>query len=150
MQLNPFSLLSSNRLFILIGLHGAEIQLTSQPDAVEYKTCGQDAEFNWQHSTAQPAADIKWYQYDASGNVVDEISNYNGSLFVVNEGSSYQAAKEKRIEYIPNAGIRIKNIKHEDEGTIGVEVDFVNVDHSDGETQIFVTGIVSYTLVKNL
>ena len=121
-------------------VENAEISFVQKPPPIIYVQCGDDVELGWQIPSTSSFTQITWYRVNLS-NIENNIATLSQQdPFTVRTLSSYNPAATGRVEFLPNAGIRITSVKHTDEDTIKVEVDYSGLHRSDGEVDIKVIG----------
>ena len=117
-----------------------DVPFITEPQASTYRECGSSALIQWQYDGSKTIDTIHWYFHDSNGGINEEFAKYENNTFSVNEGSTFPPATESRITFSPNAGIIISNFAPTDEATISIDVAFTDLDHSVGETGLFVSG----------
>ena len=121
-------------------VENAEINFVSKPPPKIFAQCGDDVKLGWQIPNTPSFTQITWYRVNRS-NIENNIATLSQKHpFTVRTLSSYNPAATGRVEFVSNAGIRIKSVEHTDEDTIKVEVDYSELHRSDGEVEIKVIG----------
>ena len=123
---------------MFLASNSTTIPFITKPNDIEYVSCGNNLNLKWSYDDSSRQLDkIAWYLSDIAGSLQENIANLDTNFtFAVSPVSMFQPALQTRLEFLPNAGLRIKNIKAEDEAFILIELDFIDLDSSRGLTQV--------------
>ena len=117
----PFNNFPSSPIYAMLCLHD-----TTLP-------CG-EVSLQWQYESQEPTVTKRWRIAKTESSPLKLIMSMDEDGPV----QKYNGYKD-RIDYIPNAGLRIRNLTLSDDTYIAVSVDFVNGSTAYGNIQLVVT-----------